>query len=225
MTKMRTVLVVLCAPAQQVSMCLKTLLRREEASCSPQKAPSRIVNTADNHPRLSAVFLHRIDLDFKPVTVKMFCNLDFQYRTNFGVTSNKSFRKGSTVISRVRIFTTWAWWAISNVGNGNKELSSRDISDRTSVITSFRWMKVFWQIFEFLFVLPHQVSSRSWNSDWWCGEVRYVVWDLRRGIIIHFRNKCPRSLWEMSFESPSKFLAPIRDGFVNTKLIGGDNDA
>ena len=42
---------------------------------------------ADHNPACSPVFLHRIDLDFNSITVKLLCNVDFKYRANLGVAS------------------------------------------------------------------------------------------------------------------------------------------
>ena len=65
------------------------------------------VNTAPDHDAgFGLVFLHRSDLDFNSITVKVCCNLDFQYRTNFWCSSTCSLWLGSVIISRMGILST-----------------------------------------------------------------------------------------------------------------------
>ena len=63
-------------------------------------------SSADDYPGLRSVFLNSIDFDFNYMTVKMFRDSDFQHRTNCGVASNKPFRFGGVIMSRMRIFST-----------------------------------------------------------------------------------------------------------------------
>ena len=87
-------------------------------------------------------------------------------------------------------------------------------------------MKVFWKIFEFLFVLTHQVSSGSRIPDlliWW-GSMRLFMglktWDQST-----FAAGVPHAWWRTSFDSMSKIMATIREGSVTLSCLTGSNSS
>ena len=61
---------------------------------------------ARQYPRLTSIVLHGVDLHFNSIPFEVIRNFDFQHWANFCIPSNPSFRLGSSVTSRRRIFST-----------------------------------------------------------------------------------------------------------------------
>ena len=138
---------------------------------------------------------------FNSILIQVVRNVDFQYWANFRVSSDPSFRRGSFIVSRWRIFSTWssisAWFfhrlevtcihdMIQHIRNQSNpchglswKLCTRNRSHKTSIFASKTHSNVFWKFYNLLLWCRSNfpwagtlIEGRSVQIDTTLGEIR-----------------------------------------------------